>query len=181
MILKIIGKPTSKNSLVIGTKGCVQIINAETGEIVENVVGIKWECAVGDLARAEIKLIGTECEVDRILMKEPTIQNDIKTSIPIGIDGQGIFIDPNIKESEKGISIMKNNISDYLYDRCIGLKGRIRELEHRLDNLEKELKEKNMRGKTFGDLTNNFKVCTCDDISKPCVCGNGLSFIVIKY
>lgn len=54
MRLKIISEGTFKNT---------KIINEETGELLENVISIIWYLDVGDLARAELRLVNVPCEL----------------------------------------------------------------------------------------------------------------------
>ena len=57
MKIKIISDGLSKNT---------RVINAETGETVENVLSIEWKCSVHSLATATLKFIEVPVEVSTI-------------------------------------------------------------------------------------------------------------------
>jgi hypothetical protein len=61
MKVKIISDGTSK-----GTK----IINAETGETIENVRGATWKCSVGHLAEVILDMINIPVEIEGKTIKE---------------------------------------------------------------------------------------------------------------
>lgn len=72
MKIKIISEGLSTNT---------KIINAETGESIENVTALKWECSVGHLATAEIKFINFPIEAigETEIMGENELINKIES------------------------------------------------------------------------------------------------------